>query len=183
MGVNNLFQFCAISVHTILDSFSGWYIKLSGIVWTQPELHAKKDSIPIRSFSSITQCYSQLFLHGHLRQTPVTVSLIFQSVSTGQILCASSNSIQIRKSLPHHHLWSQAQGSTFLICDKNSTIPGIPNSCLLASLEASGKFLFFLRSVRAIKDTNSPFSLTIGSFPVIQEEALYIKNGQYTFLW
>ena len=77
-------------------------------------------------------------------------------------------------------LWSQAQGSTFLICDKNSTIPGIPNSCLLASLEASGKFLFFLRSVRAIKDTNSPFSLTIGSFPVIQEEALYIKNGQYT---
>ena len=35
----------------------------------------------------------------------------------------------------------------------------------LSSLEAKGNSLFFLVSVRAISDTSSPFSFTIGSFP------------------
>lgn len=62
---------------------------------------------------------------------------------------------------------------------KNS-IPGIlPKSCLLTSLEASGKFLFFLRSVLAINETNSPFSLTMGSFPETQRRKAYTAMIQH----
>ena len=39
------------------------------------------------------------------------------------------------------------------------------SSCFFSSLEARGKLLLFLRSVRAISATSSSFSLTIGSLP------------------
>ena len=39
------------------------------------------------------------------------------------------------------------------------------SSCFFSSLEARGKLLLFLRSVRAISVTSSSFSLTIGSLP------------------
>lgn len=132
------------------------------------------------TFSSWTPLFNRNFLK---MDTSCSSSDFSVSLYWTYSLCQFQQHPDKKKFTAPSSLWSQAQGSTFLICDKNSTIPGIPNSCLLASLEASGKFLFFLRSVRAIKDTNSPFSLTIGSFPVIQEEALYIKNGQYPFLY
>lgn len=43
------------------------------------------------------------------------------------------------------------------------------SSCLRESLEAKGKSLFFLRSVRAMMDTRLPSSFTMGSFPVGRE--------------
>ena len=62
---------------------------------------------------------------------------------------------------------------------KNSIPRILPKSCLLASLEARGKFLFFLRSVLAINETNSPFSLTMGSFPEKQRRKVYIIMIQH----
>ena len=50
------------------------------------------------------------------------------------------------------------------------------SSCFFPSLEARGKLLLFLRSVRAIIATGSSFSLTIGRFPVVGRERKEIWN-------
>ena len=49
------------------------------------------------------------------------------------------------------------------------------SSCFFSSLEARGKLLLFLRSVRAISATSSSFSLTIGS--------LAEEGGEWREIW
>ena len=64
------------------------------------------------------------------------------------------------------YLVSFFQCATSLVLSSSRVPMAAPtSSCFFPSLEARGKLLLFLRSVRAISATSSSFSLTIGSLP------------------